>query len=176
MLLRPNMRLDGEHQSCSHFVSTNLSWPRMIPECVMLGLLLLVLAVRRWQTRPGKDEEPEMPCWMAAIDRFGPVKSIGMAAFLSGLNPKNLALTIGTASTIAAAGVGTGREVLGLTIFIVLGSITIAAPVIFYQLMGQSAECGLNRLKNWLVPNNLQVLQLVKHLVGTDAYPLTTGR
>jgi len=72
-----------------------------------------------------------MPRWMAAIDRFGPAKSFGMAALLSGINPKNLALTLTTVSTIAAAGISAGRQMVGLAVFVVLGSITVAAPIIF---------------------------------------------
>ncbi|MGF1472868.1 MAG: GAP family protein [Rubrobacteraceae bacterium] len=133
---------------------------------LLLGLLLLVLAVRRWRTRPGKDEEPEMPRWMSAIDRFGPAKSVGMAAFLSGVNPKNLALTVATATTIAAAEVGAGRQVFGLAVFIVIGSITVATPVIFYQLLGQRAERGLNRMKDWLVANNNTVMMVLLIVFG----------
>ena len=41
---------------------------------LLLGLLLLFLAYRNWQTRPKEDEEPEMPKWMAGIDSFTPAR------------------------------------------------------------------------------------------------------
>jgi hypothetical protein len=133
---------------------------------LVFGLLLLVFAVRLWRTRPGEDEEPKPPRWMAGVDQFGPVKSIGLAALLSGINPKNLALTLSAASTIAAAGVSTGSQVFGLVLFVALGSITVAAPVIFYQLRGQRAERGLNRMKDWLIANNSTVMMVLLVVFG----------
>jgi Na+/melibiose symporter-like transporter len=50
---------------------------------LVLGLVLLLLAVRNWRSRPKAGEEPEMPGWMATIDDFGAGKSGGTAAFLS---------------------------------------------------------------------------------------------
>jgi hypothetical protein len=128
--------------------------------------LLLVFAVRLWRTRPGEDEEPKTPRWMAGVDQFGPVKSIGLAALLSGINPKNLALTLSAAPTIGATGVSTGSQVFGLVLFVALGSITVAAPVIFYQLRGQRAERGLNRMKDWLIANNSTVMMVLLVVFG----------
>ena len=57
-------------------------------------------------------------------------------AALSGLNPKNLALTVAAATAIAQAGVSNGQEAGALIVFIVLGSITILAPLVIYFAMG----------------------------------------
>ena len=133
---------------------------------LFLGLLLLLLALWRWRTQLGKEEELEMPRWMAAIDRFGPVKSVGMAALLSGINPKNLALTLSTASTITAAEISAGRQMVGLAVFVVLGSITVTAPMIFYNLMRHRAEYDLNRIKNWLIANNNTIITVLLIVFG----------
>ena len=137
---------------------------------LFFGLLLLLLAVRLWRTRSGKGEEPEMPRWMVAIDRIGPIKSVGMAALLAGLDPKNLALTLATATTIATLGISPVKQVFGLTVFVVLGSITVAAPVIFYHLMGRGAERGLNRIKDWLVVNNRTVMMVLLIIFGVKLF------
>lgn len=42
----------------------------------MLGLLFLVLAAGRWRERPRPGEAPELPGWMAAIDRMSFGKGI----------------------------------------------------------------------------------------------------
>ena len=68
-----------------------------------LGVLLLLLAVRQWRSRPRPGEQAPAPKWMASLDSFTPVKSLGLGAAMSGVNPKNLALTAAAAISIAQA-------------------------------------------------------------------------
>ena len=70
----------------------------------LLGVLFLMLAVRQWRTRPAEGEQAPMPKWMAAIDSFTTGRSLGLAALLAGVNPKNLALTVGAGLAIAQSG------------------------------------------------------------------------
>jgi threonine/homoserine/homoserine lactone efflux protein len=53
-----------------------------------LGALILVLAVRQWRSRPAEGVEPEMPKWMAGLDRLGPGGALGLGALLSAVNPR----------------------------------------------------------------------------------------
>jgi hypothetical protein len=55
-------------------------------------VLLLLVALREFRSRPRGDEEPQMPKWMATIDKTTPAAAVGLAALLSGANPKNLLL------------------------------------------------------------------------------------
>jgi Sap, sulfolipid-1-addressing protein len=68
---------------------------------IALGLLLLRVAVRQFRSRPHGDEEAQMPKWMATIDKTSPPAALGLAALLSGANPKNLLLAVGGAAAIA---------------------------------------------------------------------------
>jgi threonine/homoserine/homoserine lactone efflux protein len=61
---------------------------------LLLGLALLLLALRQWRGRPRGGEEAAEPKWMAAIDQFTPAKSVGMGVVLSAANPKNLLLAV----------------------------------------------------------------------------------
>ena len=61
----------------------------------MVGALLLVLALRNWRNRPAPGEQPDMPKWMDGIDRLAPGRAPGLGVLLAGVNPKNLALTVG---------------------------------------------------------------------------------
>ena len=101
----------------------------------LLGFGLLFLAYRNWAKRPKEGETAEMPGWMASIDEFSAPKSLGLGALLSGVNPKNLALTLAAATTIATADLSTGEQVGVLAVFIVLASVTVAAPVITYLIV-----------------------------------------
>ena len=133
---------------------------------LVLGLVFLLLAVRNWRSRPKEGEDPEMPGWMATIDDFGAGKSAGIAAVLSGVNPKNLALTVAAAATIAAAGLTTGEQIGAFAVFVAIASITVAAPVLVYLIMGERVEDGLNSLKEWLVANNNTVMAVLFVVFG----------
>jgi Sap, sulfolipid-1-addressing protein len=72
--------------------------------------MILLLAVRQWRGRPAPEAAPEMPKWMAGLDQLKPGGALGLGALLSGVNPKNAALTIAAAATIAGAGLPGGSR------------------------------------------------------------------
>jgi threonine/homoserine/homoserine lactone efflux protein len=77
---------------------------------LVLGLLLLLVAVKEWRDRPQEGLEAATPKWMSAIDTFGSGKALGAGALLSGLTPKNLLLAAGAAAAIAQTGIPTGEQ------------------------------------------------------------------
>ena len=77
---------------------------------LVLGVLFLLLAVKQWRGRPDAGEEAVMPKWMRTIDTFKAGKATITGVVLSGLNPKNLALTIAAAVAIAQTGISSGEE------------------------------------------------------------------
>ncbi|HET9201430.1 MAG TPA: GAP family protein [Dehalococcoidia bacterium] len=133
---------------------------------VLIGLLFIFLAYRQWQSRPAEGEEPAMPGWMSTIESFTPAKSFGLGALLAGVNPKNLGLTLAAAAAIGQAGLDGVDPWVVLIIFVVLGSLTIAGPVIYYLLAGASAERTLDTMKAWLVANNATVMTVLFVVLG----------
>jgi hypothetical protein len=133
---------------------------------LLLGLLFLLLSVRQWRSRPKEGEEPQMPKWMATIDEFTAVKAFGLSALLAGVNPKNLALTLSAALSIAQAGLSGAQPWIALAIFVIIASLTVAVPVLYYLFAGQSAEKALNTWKAWLVANNATVMFILFLVLG----------
>ena len=133
---------------------------------LVLGLLLLLLAVHNWRSRPENSEEAQMPKWMSALDNFNAVKSAGIAFLLSGLNPKNLLLTAGATIAIATSGLSSGNKGVALAVYILIASITVAAPVLTYLIMGEKADAGLTSLKDWLGTNNAAVMAVLFLVFG----------
>jgi Sap, sulfolipid-1-addressing protein len=133
--------------------STTVGWIQLV-----LGLLFLLLAVKQWRSRPAPGEAAPMPKWMQLIDTFTPGKSLGLAAVLSGVNPKNLVLSISAASTIAQTGLAGSQQAVVLGVFILLGSVGIIAPLVVYFVMGDRAAAVLDGWKAFLAANNAAIM------------------
>lgn len=133
---------------------------------IAIGTLFIVLGVRNWITRPSGDEEAEMPAWMASIEDFSAVKAFGLAFVLAAINPKNLGLTIAAVASISASGLETGEEFITLGIFVLLASLTIIVPVVFYLAMGPKADAPLTAAKDWLITNNNTVMAVLFVVLG----------
>jgi hypothetical protein len=128
---------------------------------LLFGLLLLAVAVKQWRGRPRRGETAEMPAWMDAVDHFTPARSLGLGVLLSGVNPKNLALTLAAAASLAQSGVSAGGDVVGLTAFVVIGSLTVVGPVVATLLLGDRTARPLAEVKEFMAANNNVIMAVV---------------
>jgi threonine/homoserine/homoserine lactone efflux protein len=111
-----------------------------------------------------------MPGWMSAIDSFTAVKAGGLGLVLSGLNPKNLGLTIAAMATVSSAGLSTGEEIGTLAVFVLIASLTVATPVVINLVMGSKAAATLNSMKAWLTANNNTMMMVVFIVLGAKLF------
>jgi hypothetical protein len=147
--------------STSSSALDTISWGKIV-----LGVIFLLLAVRQWRSRPAPGAEPEMPKWMAGIDELAPGKTFGLGLLLDGVNPKNLILTFGAAAGVAQLGLSTTDAVVSLIVFIIVGSLTILGPVIYYLLGGEKAKAELDSMKSWLAVHNAAVMTVLFLVFG----------
>jgi threonine/homoserine/homoserine lactone efflux protein len=133
---------------------------------LMLGLGLLALAVKQWRGRPADSEAAELPNWMQKIDGFAPGRALALAVALAAVNPKNLLLTVGAATTIAHAGLEAGEQAVALSVFIVIASLGIGAPVAIYFALGEKSASLLGGLKDWMAHNNAAIMTVLLLVLG----------
>lgn len=133
---------------------------------LLIGLVFLFMALKQWQSRPKPGVEAEMPAWMKTIDSFTPGKSLGLGAALSGANPKNLALTAAASATIAQAGLDGTQTTLAIVVFVVIGSLTVAGPVLFYVLATERAAGPLSSIKEFMSAHNAVIMMVVLLVLG----------
>ncbi|MDD1725919.1 MAG: GAP family protein [Euryarchaeota archaeon] len=131
-----------------------------------LGVLLLFLAYRQWTKRPRPGHEPPMPKWLHSIDSVTPMRALGLALLLSAVNPKNLTLTLAAALAIAQSTLGSVQSVIALALFVVIASVSVAAPVILYFILGPKAAHTLDELRVWLTQNNATVVFILLLVFG----------
>src|SRR4051794_6958632 len=133
---------------------------------LVLGALLLLLAVRQWRGRPRAGEAAELPKWMRTIDGFTAGRSLAVGSALSGVNPKNLLLTVGAAATVAQVGAGTGPEVVAMAVFVVVATLGPGIPVAIYFAMGERAAKLLDELKAWMGLHNAAIMTVMLLVFG----------
>lgn len=131
-----------------------------------LGLLLLFGAYRRWTRRPARGQQPTMPRWMQFVNSFTPRRAFGLALLLSAVNPKNLVLTLAAALAIAQSVLGGVASAIALALFVVIASMSVAAPVALYLISGEGAVRTLNGWKEWLTENNATVMIVLLLVFG----------
>ncbi|MGO9790225.1 MAG: GAP family protein [Solirubrobacteraceae bacterium] len=141
--------------------SDTIAWGRII-----FGCLLLLMAARNWRTRPAPGVTPEMPKWMAGIDALKPVKALGFGLLLAGVNPKNLMLAAAAGAGLAELGLSSSDAIVSLIVFVVVGSVTIAGPVVYYLLGGEHAKVKLDEIKDWLAVHNNAVMAVLFLVFG----------
>ncbi|MDN5790762.1 MAG: GAP family protein [Micrococcales bacterium] len=141
--------------------STALDWLKLA-----LGVLFLGLGVKQWRGRPDADEEAEMPGWMASLDSIKPGKAFLLGSALSGVNPKNLALTLAAAASIAQAGLSAGGSAAAIAVFVVLGSLTVAGPALFFLLSPSRATGPLNSVKDLMTRYNTGIMLVLFLVLG----------
>ena len=130
------------------------------------GVLLLLLALRQWRSRPKEGETETTPKWMSTIDSFTFAKALGLGFALAAVNPKNLLLCLGAGTTIGAAHLPGGQEVATVVVFTVIAASTVAIPVIGYLSARSRMTEPLNSLRRWLIHNDATIMAVLLLVIG----------
>jgi len=133
---------------------------------VGLGVVLLAAGLRRWRSRPGPGEEAALPGWMGSIDRVGPVQALGLAVLLSAVNPKNLLLAVGAGTTLAQADPTTAEAVVGVVVFVLVGSVVVLGAVGYDLVAGARSRERLDAGRVWLSTHNDAVMATLLVVFG----------
>ena len=133
---------------------------------LVLGLALLAAALKTWRGRPEPGQEAPTPGWMRTVDDFTIAKAGAAGLALSGLNPKNVALTVAAAAEIAAVGLPPDQQVAVLLAFVLLASIGVLTPLTVSLALGAGSRALLDNLKGWMARNNAVIMTVLFVLIG----------
>ena len=132
----------------------------------VVGAVLLVLAALQWRSRPRAGEPPKTPSWMAGVDGLPPPKSALLGASLSTVNPKNLALVLSGAASIAQAGLGRAGAALAVGAFSAIASLSVVGAVALYLLAPERAAGPLGAVRRFMVSRGAVVLAAILLALG----------
>lgn len=133
---------------------------------VALGLLLIVLALRKLGRRPGPDQAPDVPRWMQGIQNFGTGRSFVLGVAVGALNPKNVAVAVASAVVIATAELPATQQIGVVAIYVVIASLGVAAPIVAAIALGDRSKSVLTGWREWLERNNGTVMAVIYLLFG----------
>jgi threonine/homoserine/homoserine lactone efflux protein len=133
---------------------------------IILGVLLLVLAIKQWRARPTKGDQASLPKWMSAIDSMPAGKALWLGFLLAAVNPKNLLLAISAGVIVGGAGLTVGQLTVVIIIFVLLAGSTVLVPVVGYLTAAARLAGPLDKLRQWLVDYNAVIMAVLLLVLG----------
>jgi len=134
---------------------------------LVLGLFLTAAAV--WVYRKGRAHivqmaaaaspkdvvaaSPQLPGWLHSVESFRPGRTLLLGLGLFVLNPVDASCAVIAALDISLADVSTSSGVWVAAIFVVVGTLPIAVPVIYVVVRGAAAQPLLDRVRTWIAGN-----------------------
>jgi hypothetical protein len=134
---------------------------------VVLGVLLLFLAGKKWRGRRPAGSDASSPGWMASLDDMAAPKALGLGFLLGSVNPKNAILMISGAAAIVAETAVVREQIVALIVLVVIASAGVAAPVVAGRVLGDGGRAVLGKTKSWLAEHNAVVTTVVLLVLGT---------
>jgi threonine/homoserine/homoserine lactone efflux protein len=133
---------------------------------IACGSLFLFLAVRKWRNRTRKDDTAETPKWVASLESATPWRAFVLGITLSAVNPKNLALAATAAASIDEAGLAGTSTAIAVAAFVVLSSLTILGPVLFYFVAPKAASTYLASIRQFMTDNGAVIVMVILLIMG----------
>lgn len=135
---------------------------------IILGVLLLLLGVKQWRSRPAPGAEAKLPAWMSKIDSMGVPTALGLAFALAAINPKNLLVAAAAGTVIGRASLDVGGTAVAIACFTVIAALTVAIPVLFAVITPRNAAPVLEGIRTWLSSNNAAIMTVVFVVLGAS--------
>lgn len=133
---------------------------------IVIGVLLVLLAIRQWRSRPKSGEEPTLPKWMAAIDSMTALRGLALGFTLAALNPKNLLMAASAGTVMASAAMTGGQTVLVIALFVIVAAASVGIPVLGYLVAAKRLGAVLDGMRKWLLTNNAVIMTVLLLVIG----------
>ena len=133
---------------------------------LVLGVALVIVAIRKFRHRPGPDDDPSLPAWMDGIAGFGPGRSLAVGAGIGTGNPKNVAVAFGAAAAISTSQLPGAQQAVVVAVYVVLASLGVGAPIVAVLALGDRSTEVLESWRAWLNRHSAAMLAVIYLLLG----------
>lgn len=131
---------------------------------LVLGILLLIAAYKKWRGEDDPDNSP--PKILSMIDHLTPLKAFGFGLGLPLIAAKLWVFTLSALATIAAAQLGQTTSAIVYLLFILLAESLLLLPILARILMPERSKHSLAKLSAWLTSNNRPITIVVSIVFG----------
>jgi len=119
---------------------------------MVLGILLLIAAYRKWHGEEDPDAPP--PKWLTMLDRMPPAQAFGIGFAIPLISAKLWVFTLSALTTIATAELGLSISAISYFLFILLAQLLLLIPILIRILAPTQSTSILTQLSDWLTTNN----------------------
>jgi hypothetical protein len=131
---------------------------------LVVGILLLVAAYRKWRKEEDPDEPP--PKWMQSLDGMTPLKAFGLGAGLIGIAVKLWVFTLSALGVIRAAELSLGASVGAYLLYVLLAQLLLIVPIVASLVAPAGSAALLKGATGWLTRNNRPISIAVALIFG----------
>jgi Na+/melibiose symporter-like transporter len=133
---------------------------------MVIGVLLVVLALRQRRERPARGDRAELPKWMAGVDSMPPGKALVLGLLLLAVVPKNLLIAVSAGLIIGEAGFSSGQAAVVIVVFTAIATSTVAVPVVAHLVAPARMRGPFERLREWLFEKNVAIMVVLLLVIG----------
>ncbi len=131
---------------------------------LLLGILLLIAAFKKWQNQPDPDNPP--PQWMAALSGLSALRAAGAGALFVAIAVKQWVFTLTAIDTIQGAALGLTTAAAAYLIYTLATQVLVLLPILAYALAPQRSARPLQAARAWLERYNRPIVIAVSLIFG----------
>lgn len=131
---------------------------------IVLGILLLATAYKKWANEPDPDAPP--PKWLSMLDGLTPLKALLFGAGFILIAAKLWVFTLGALSVIGEAQLGQPDSTIAFLWYILLAQSLLIIPILIRLLLPGRAGRWLGAFGGWLEKYNNQIVMVVSLVFG----------
>jgi len=131
---------------------------------LVLGILLLITAYKKWRGEVDPDEPS--PKILNKIDELTPLMALGIGLTLPLVAAKLWVFTLSALTAIAAAPLDRQSSILAYLLFILLAESLLLLPIVARILFPKRSKSLLTNLSNWLTKNSRSITIWVSLIFG----------
>lgn len=131
---------------------------------IVLGILLLTTAYKKWANDPDPDAPP--PKWLTMLDGITPQRAFLFGAGFILVAAKLWVFTLGAISTIGEAQLERPSAVIAYLLYILLAQSLLILPILIRLLLPKQAAGWLSSFGGWLERHNARIVMIVSLVFG----------
>ena len=131
---------------------------------LVLGLVMLISAVKRWR----KEEDPDAPPpkWMDVLGGLSAIQAFGMGALLMALAIKQWVFTLSAIAVIEQGELSQASNVLAYLFFVLAAQSLVLAPILICAIAPTQSAKMLDAAQGWLERNNRVIIIAASLIFG----------